>query len=194
MYHHALMVIGLYLDRLVTDLKDTKPYGYEFVTRAAESLLHNTYDAVTSTEDKRRGWRDTLSTSDTDRKLIAYSVLRKGVSELYSGHNGTTHERTCLTCVCLWRCAGVVAAVERINTGKMAVARAQVQTLYRGQLSHRAAVIPHAEAELLSWHAVCPSCGTLSMHTKDKFQEAQQVVTKHRRAAAALTQHYRKTT
>lgn len=193
MYHHALMVMGRLIDQLVYDMKQIPTIGGKAITDEAEALLHNTFSAVTQGSSSTTPWTERMSTRDIDLKLIAYSRMRDGVSTMYQGHHGREHEPTCLTCVCLCKCAGMIAAVEKVNAGKMAVARTQVQTLYRGHLSHRASVIPKVANGTTTWHAQCPTCGLLSTFPTHMFQGAQQVVTKHRRAAATLTQHVKQT-
>lgn len=186
MYQHALLTMSKRLDRLMSDLHDNPTIGGAEVAAILQTLLHNTFNALTPQPESASKRRSALSTSDIDLKLIGYSSLRDGISGLYRNHHGRDHADTCVICLALWECAGMISAVERINTGKMAVARHQVQTLYKGQLSHRASVVPVMIADKTHWRATCPTCGTLATLPGNRFQETASMVTKHRRAAAAL--------
>lgn len=186
MYQHALVSMAARLDRLVRDLSDSSMIGNGAIIATLDALLQRVFNAVTPQTQRTHNVRDRLSTRDTDLKLIAYSTLRDGISEMYRNHHGRSHDRECLTCVALWECAGMIAAVDRINTGRMAVARQQIKTVHKGQLSHRSSVQPRQSGDVTTWLVTCPTCGPLGAYPLNNFQAASTANIKHRRASAAL--------
>jgi len=180
-YRYALTEIGKRLDLLQAASGGSDEQSDPAVNRALERLQGTVFGVINSTVDPAVTNMEFLSTVDDDAMLMAYGVVRDGLSSLWNKHNGRHHDDRCYVCVSLWKCASIIYAVEHLL--KNAMARSIAEGKRRNQSQHPHACTMHIETShgWRKWMVVCVSCGLLKILPESSTTEAAKLTVEHRR-------------